>query len=145
MAPFYGWGSSALRLQSHYEEAVYFLPLSSQKFLVLIWSTSEPPSGFEYGTPKSSTLTTRPLFLIRPYAKCNLKIYYLPPYKRTVLHCRKANTDLIRKAISLFNWERSFRHNDIGSKVYLFNKTIKNILGNYILHEFGICDDRDPP
>ena len=24
------------RLQSHYEEAVYFLPLSSQKFLVLI-------------------------------------------------------------------------------------------------------------
>ena len=44
----------------HYEEAVYFLPLSSQKFLVLILSTSqgwkaestlEPPSGFEPGTP----------------------------------------------------------------------------------------------
>ena len=26
---------------SHFEEAVYFLPLSSQKFLVLILSTSE--------------------------------------------------------------------------------------------------------
>ena len=46
--------------QSHFEEAVYFLPLSSQKFLVLILSTSggwkaestlEPPSGFEHGTP----------------------------------------------------------------------------------------------
>ena len=45
---------------SHFEEAVYFLPLSSQKFLVLIlltsegWkaeSTLEPPIGFEYGTP----------------------------------------------------------------------------------------------
>ena len=45
---------------SHFEEAVYFLPLSSQKFLVLIlptsegWkaeSTLEPPSGFEHGTP----------------------------------------------------------------------------------------------
>ena len=45
---------------SHSEEAVYFLPLSSQKFLVLILSTSEgwkaesslePPSGFEHGTP----------------------------------------------------------------------------------------------
>ena len=36
MTPFYGWGSTASRLQSHYEEAVYFLPLSSQKFLVLI-------------------------------------------------------------------------------------------------------------
>ena len=41
---------------SHVEEAVYFLPFSSQKFLVLILSTSEgwkaestlePPSGFE--------------------------------------------------------------------------------------------------
>ena len=45
---------------SHFEEAVYFLPLSYKKFLVLILSTSkgwkaestlEPPSGFEHGTP----------------------------------------------------------------------------------------------
>ena len=28
MTPFYGWGSTAARLQSHYEETVYFLPLS---------------------------------------------------------------------------------------------------------------------
>ena len=44
---------------SHFE-AVYFLPLSSNKFLVLILSTSEewkaestlePPSGFDHGTP----------------------------------------------------------------------------------------------
>ena len=56
MAPFYRWGSTASRLQSHYEETVYFLPPSSQKFLVFIWSTSEgwkaettlePPNGFE--------------------------------------------------------------------------------------------------
>ena len=55
---------------SHFEEAVYFLPLSSQKFLVLVLATSEgwkaestlkPPSGFKYGTLdwKSSPLTTR--------------------------------------------------------------------------------------
>ena len=45
---------------SHFEEAVFFLPLSSQKFLVLILQTSEgwkaestlePPSGFEHKTP----------------------------------------------------------------------------------------------
>ena len=45
---------------SHFQEAVYFLPLSSEKFLVLILLTSEgwkaeltlePPSGFEHGTP----------------------------------------------------------------------------------------------
>ena len=45
---------------SRFEEAVYFLPFSSQEFLVLILSTSEgwkaestlePPSGFEHGEP----------------------------------------------------------------------------------------------
>ena len=49
---------------SHFEEAVYFLPLSSQKFLILILSTSEGwkaastlelPSGFEHGTPGLGT------------------------------------------------------------------------------------------
>ena len=35
MAPCYGWGSSVSRLQSHYEETVSFLPLSSQEFPVL--------------------------------------------------------------------------------------------------------------
>ena len=29
--------------------------------------------------------------------------------------------------------------------VFLFNRTIKNVLSNYILHEIIICDDRDPP
>ena len=45
---------------SHFEEAVFFSPFRSQKFLVLVLSTSEgwksestlePPSGVEHGTP----------------------------------------------------------------------------------------------
>ena len=28
--------------------------------------------------------------------------------------------------------------------VHLFNRTIKNILHNFILHEIITCDDRDP-
>ena len=52
-------GVQLLQGYSNFEEAVYFLPFSSQKFLVLILSTSEgwkaeltlePPSGFEHGT-----------------------------------------------------------------------------------------------
>ena len=41
MAASYEWGSTASRLQSHYKEIVYFLPLSSQKFQVLIRSISD--------------------------------------------------------------------------------------------------------
>ena len=59
MIPFDEWGSIDSGLEPLKEE-VYFLPLSSQKFLVLILSTSERwkaestlelPSGFEHGTP----------------------------------------------------------------------------------------------
>ena len=60
MTPFYGLGSTVSRLQSHYKETFYFLPLKTQEFLVLILSTSEgrkaestlePPSGFKLKTP----------------------------------------------------------------------------------------------
>ena len=59
MALFYQWGLTASRLQSHSEEAIHFLPESSQKFLVLIWlsskgwkaeSTLKQPNGFEHRT-----------------------------------------------------------------------------------------------
>ena len=36
MAPFYWWSLAASRLEGHYKEAVYFLPLSPQKFTVLL-------------------------------------------------------------------------------------------------------------
>ena len=36
LLPFYGMGSTVSMLQSHYEVAVYFLPLSPQEILVLI-------------------------------------------------------------------------------------------------------------
>ena len=58
MAPFLD-GVQLPQGWSNFEEAVYFLPLSSQKSLVLIlltsegWkaeSTLEPPSGIEHGT-----------------------------------------------------------------------------------------------
>ena len=35
MTPFYGWGSTVSRLQSHYKETDYFLPFSFQELLVL--------------------------------------------------------------------------------------------------------------
>ena len=39
----------------------------------------------------------------------------------------------------------SFPNLDINDKVYLFNKTIKKILSNFIPHETIAFDDRDQP
>ena len=52
MATLYGWGSTVSRLQSHFEETVYFLTLGRQEFLVFIWLTSEPPSDFKHRSPE---------------------------------------------------------------------------------------------
>ena len=79
------------------------------------------------------------------FAEFNLKIYYPPPYLREVWHYKEANTDLIKQAIPNFNKEKAFSNTNINKKVSLFNKTILNILKNYILHETKICDDKDLP
>ena len=79
------------------------------------------------------------------YAKFNLKIHYPPPYEREIWHYQKANTDQIRKTIEQFSWDRSFKNLDGNEMVFLFNRTIKNIISKYIPHEIIICDDRDPP
>ena len=41
VTPFYGWGSTAAKLQSHYEGIIYFLPLNPQKFVAVILLTLE--------------------------------------------------------------------------------------------------------
>ena len=79
------------------------------------------------------------------YVKFNLKMWYPPPYKGEVWHYHHANVDQIKRATEQFPWEKLFRNLHINEKVYLFNKTIKNILPNYITHETVTCDDKDPP
>ena len=64
------------------------------------------------------------------FAKFNLKVHHPPPYECEVWHFKKANTGHIKRAINGFPWKRYFANLDINDKVYLFNKTIKNILLN---------------
>ena len=78
-------------------------------------------------------------------AKFNLKIYYTPPYLREVWHYKEANANLIKGAISNLNWEKALSNTNMNEKVSLFNKTILNILNNYIPHETIICTGKDPP
>ena len=74
-----------------------------------------------------------------------MKICYPPKYYREVWHYKDANIELIRKAIDGFNWQKAFSNKNVNEKVDNFNKTILNILSNFIPHETIICDDRDPP
>ena len=42
------------------------------------------------------------------FAKFKLQIYYPPPYLREIWHYKQGNSELIRRAISNFNWDRAF-------------------------------------
>ena len=47
------------------------------------------------------------------FAKFSLKICYPPPYSREVWHFKEAKTDLIRRALNDFNWERAFSNTNV--------------------------------
>ena len=61
------------------------------------------------------------------FAKFNLEIHYPPLYFRDVWHYQDANTDLTRRAIAMFDWDRAFVNTNVNEKVFILNKTL-NIL-----------------
>lgn len=79
------------------------------------------------------------------FANFDVKIFYAQPCEHEICHYDKANTDLICRLIHEFSWEKRFSNTDANQNVYLFNKIIKNILPNFILHETIVYDDCDPP
>ena len=79
------------------------------------------------------------------FTKFNLQIYYPPPYLREIWHYQQANTELIRWAITDFNWDRAFLNTNFNEKVSIFSSTIMNILSNFIPRETIVCDYKDPP
>ena len=79
------------------------------------------------------------------FGKFNLTIFYLPPYKRLVWRYQQANTGLIKRAIGLFDWEKSLSNLDVNKQISVFNETIVNIFENFIPHETITYNDKDPP
>ena len=75
------------------------------------------------------------------YAKFDLKVFYPPPYERTVWHFSRANSDHIKKAINLFDWESSLNNLDVNEQVSVFNETIMNIMSNFVPNKLVIFDD----
>ena len=51
----------------------------------------------------------------------------------------------MRRALHDFNWERAFSNTIVSEKVCIFNKSVLNVLSNFIPHEIILCNDQDPP
>ena len=78
------------------------------------------------------------------FAKFNQEIQYQPPYFCDIWHFQDANTDLIRQGIDMFDWDGAFINTDVNEKVIILNKTILNILSNFISLETLTADYKDP-
>ena len=77
------------------------------------------------------------------FAKFNLEILYQTCYFCNIWHCQGGNTDLLWRAIDMFDWDGAFVNTNVNEKVFNFNKTILNILSNFIKHETLTVDDKD--
>ena len=68
-------------------------------------------------------------------SKFDLKIFYPPPDERTVWHFKHANSDHIKGAIGMFDWESALNYFDPNDQVSVFSSTIMNIVTNFIPNE----------
>ena len=55
------------------------------------------------------------------------------------------NSDHIKRAINLFDWESTCTDLDADEQVSVFNDTITNNRSNFVPNEIIICDNQDPP
>ena len=66
------------------------------------------------------------------YERFDLKIIYPPLHERTVWHFKHANSDHIKRAIDIFDWESTLNYVDANNQVSVFDSTILNIASNFI-------------
>ena len=67
-------------------------------------------------------------------------IFHLPKEKYGTTIDR-ANADLIRRAIHLFDRDKALRINDVDRIVATFSDALMNVMQNFVPDETVICDD----
>ena len=80
------------------------------------------------------------------YCKLNFKIPPPPKFTRKIYHYSRAQTEAIIQSVKTFPWANEF--NKLASptqQVDLLNRTILNIMSNFIPNEEKISRPRDPP
>ena len=56
-------------------------------------------------------------------------------YERTVWHFSQANSDHIKRAVDLFDWESALIDSNVNEQVSVFNDTITNIMSKFVPNE----------
>ena len=131
--------TSQLGLHQIINEPTHILPNYSSCIDLIF--TSQPNMVIESGIHSSLHSSCHHQIV---FAKFDLKICYPPPYSREIWHFKEAETDLIRRALNDFNWERTFSNTNVNKKVCIFNKSVLNVLSNFISNENILCGDKDP-
>ena len=116
--------------------------LDNSRFCIDVIFTSQPNMVIDSGVHASLYSNCHHQII---YAKFDLKIFYPPPYMRTVWQFKHANSDHIKRAIDVFDWESALNYIDANDQVSVFNSIILNIVSNSIPNETITCDDCDPP
>ena len=65
------------------------------------------------------------------FAKFDLKVFYPPPYERTMCHFSQVNSDHIKRAVEL----------NVNEQLCVFNDTITNMISNLVPNKIIFCDD----
>ena len=80
------------------------------------------------------------------FCKLNFKIPPPPKYKRKIWHYSRAQVEQIKRSISEFPWSDQLEClQDPSRQVTLLNKTILNIISNFIPSEEKVFRPSDPP
>ena len=78
------------------------------------------------------------------YSKFDFKIFYPPPYERTVCHYQQVDTELIKRSLATFDWKNALLNFDPNEQVSVLTTTVLNIVSNFIPNETVLVNDRNP-
>ena len=80
------------------------------------------------------------------YCKINFKIPPPPKYRRHIWHYSRAQIEHIKRSISEFPWHQHLsKYTNPNHQVAFLNKTILNVISNFVPNETKIFRPSDPP
>ena len=134
---------SELNLHQLINEPTHFFRDDCTPFCIDIILTNQPNLVLDSGVRPSLDPTVKHQIT---FCKMNFKIPPPPKFIRKLWHFNRANLNSIKKAISDFPWET--RLNSLYSpnqQVCLLNKTILNIMSNFVPNEEKTIRPSEPP